>query len=181
MSVSVVSCLLARSLARSFSCSAPLPLPRPEVPSATTATPYPRTPALRPTPDASGGDLLASASAACCSSCCSSRCVYLSCPLLTRFLFPSSPQYGSHSIVLSPSHFPDRPSAPLRLHPAPDASRHCRKIKKTHSESALSRCRRAPFCLFLSPDRVALVRCRQPPSCFCLRCRRARLCCVSTK
>lgn len=107
----------------------------------------PRTPAPHPRPDASGGDLLASASAACCSSCCS-RCVYLPCPLLTRFLFPSSPQYGSHSIVLSPSCFPNRPSAPLQLHPAPNALCHCRKILKKRSKSALSRCRRAPFCVF---------------------------------
>lgn len=97
-----------------------------------------------PTPHAARGDLLSSPSAACCCSCCS-RCVYLPCPLLTHFLFPLSPQYGSHSIVLSPSRFPDRPSAPLRLHPAPNASCH---RKKKNSESALSRCRRAPFCLF---------------------------------
>lgn len=120
----VVSC---SALLPSRSCQVPrFPSHPPILPPHPTPAPPPPNITPPPTPDARGGDLLASLSAACCSSCCS-RCVYLPCPLLTRFLFPLSPQYGSHSIVLSPSRFPDRLSAALRLHPAPAASCHRKK------------------------------------------------------
>lgn len=135
-------CRLAPAKSRDSPPNSPTTSPTPSVP------PQP----LLPTkPDTSVGDLLASPSAACCSSRCS-RCVYLPCPLLTRFLFPLSPQYGSHSIVLSPSRFPDRPSAPLpsgfTRHLTPRVI--AKKNKERNSEIALSRCRRAPFCLFYS-------------------------------